>query len=127
MVLLALITVIIDLGINVGDVVTDFTFGWELMADGVSGERGKESFFTYGTVVWVINWIPGIVAAIYVLSMYRHMMGPRNTIILAIWMLALYPIVPIMAYMMVLWTRPKVLSKIFLQISLLKNQLPLLF
>ena len=103
-VLLALITILIDICINTGDVVTDFWYGWELFEQ--RNEQGKESFFLYGIIVWTINWLPGVVATIYLLSMYRHKLGPKYALICSIVMLVLYPIVPIMTYIFILWTRP---------------------
>ena len=104
MVLLALITILIDIGINIGDVATDFWYGWELFEQRKG--KGKEYFFYYGIIVWIINWLPGVVATIYLLSMYRHKLGPKYALIYSIIMLLLYPIVPIMAFFFILWARP---------------------
>ena len=78
MVLLSIIQIIIDIVLNIGDVATDFTFGYELFDQ--RNEEGKEMFQTYGITVWFITWIPGIVATMFFLSTYRHNLGPKYSL-----------------------------------------------
>ena len=107
MVLLSIIQIIIDIVLNIGDVATDFTFGYELFDQ--RNEEGKEMFQTYGITVWFITWIPGIVATMFVLSTYRHNLGPKYSLFIVLLLLLLFPIVAVFANLLLLWTRPKVI------------------
>ena len=85
---------------------SDFAVGYELFEK--RDQPGKESYWYYGLFVFAINWVPGIAAAIHCISMYRHQLKPKITIIYAALLIVLYPIVPTMAYIVLLWTHPKV-------------------
>ena len=98
----------VDLLISIGDVGSDFGFSWQLYKKSI--EEGDEVLSKYAAIVFSINWFPGIVAAIHVLSMYRNKKGqtPRKIIVYALLMLIFYPVVPILAYLILLYYRPKV-------------------
>ena len=117
--LLTIIQVITDIVLNIGDVATDFTFGYELFEQ--RNEEGKESFQTYGIVVWFITWIPGIVATMFVLSTYRHDLGPKYSLFIVLLLLLFFPIVAVFANLLLLWTRPKVnLITSYVKLSLME-------
>ena len=90
----------VDLFVSIGDVGSDFTFGFQLLQEGAT--------FIYGCISLAINWLPGIVASIYVVTMYRHMLSTKFAVLYAILVFLLYPIVPTVAYIALLWTRPSV-------------------
>ena len=98
----------LDLLVSIGDVGSDFGFSWQLYEKSI--EEDDDVLFKYAAIVFSINWFPGIVAAIHVLSMYRNKEGlsPQKLIICALLMLILYPVVPILAYLVLLYCRPKV-------------------
>ena len=99
----------VDLLVSVGDVGSDFGFSWQLYKKSKEGE-GDDVLFRYAAIVFSINWFPGIVAAIHVLSMYRNKktFSPQTTIVCAFLMLIFYPVVPMLAYLVLLYYRPKV-------------------
>ena len=99
----------VDLLVSVGDVGSDFGFSLQLYKKSKEGE-GDDVLFRYAAIVFSINWFPGIVAAIHVLSMYRNKktFSPQTTIVCALLMLIFYPVVPMLAYLVLLYYRPKV-------------------
>ena len=66
--------------------------------------EGKE---IYGIITLSINWIPGIVAAIHLLSMYRNRLPWHRVLLFALLAVVLYPVIPILAYINLLWKKPK--------------------
>ena len=90
----------VDLFVSFGNVGSDFTFAFQLMQ-----EEGK---WQYGCISLAINWLPGLAASIYVLTMYRQLLKPKFVILYAVLVFVLYPIVPTLAYITLLWTRPSV-------------------
>ena len=52
-----------DIGVSLGDTITDFCQGLALLFT-----PGKE---VYGIITLAINWVPGIPAAVHLFSMYR--------------------------------------------------------
>ena len=72
----ALRILFVDLLIAWCDVASDFVQGYALMIT-----PGK---FYYGVITLSINWIPGIVAAIHLLSVYRRELAWYNAILYAI-------------------------------------------
>ena len=98
----------VDLLVSVGDVGSDFGFSWQLYEKSV--EDDDDVLFKYAAIVFSINWFPGIVAAIHVMSMYRNKKGqsPQKLIVYALLMLIFYPVVPMLAYLVLLYYRPKV-------------------
>ena len=89
----------VDLFVSFGNVGSDFTFAFQLM------QEGK---WQYGCISLAINWLPGLAASIYVLTMYRQLLKPKFVILYAILVFVLYPFVPTLAYITLLWTRPSV-------------------
>ena len=87
-----------DLVIVCCDVGSDFAQGCTLLFT-----PGKE---LYGIITLVINWIPGLVAAIHLLSMYRREWPWYWSIFYAMLLLLFYPIVPILALLILLWMKP---------------------
>ena len=90
----------VDLFVSFGNVGSDFAFAFQLMQ-----EEGK---WQYGCISLAINWLPGLAASIYVLTMYRQLLKPKYVILYAVLVFVLYPIVPTLAYITLLWTRPSV-------------------
>ena len=63
-----------DIGSSLGDTVTDFLQGFNLIFDVYANEWWKfrsRNYQVYGVIVLLINWIPGIVAVIHIISHYR--------------------------------------------------------
>ena len=89
----------VDLFVSFGNVGSDFTFAFQLM---------QEDKWQYGCISLAINWLPGLAASIYVLTMYRQLLKPKFVILYAVLVFVLYPIVPTLAYITLLWTRPSV-------------------
>ena len=89
----------VDLFVSLGNVGSDFAFGFHLL---------HEDHVLYGWISLAINWFPGIAASIYVLTMYRQLLKPKFVILYAVLVFLLYPIVPTLAYITLLWTRPSV-------------------
>ena len=61
----------------------------------------------YGFVSLGILWLPGIPAAIHYLSIYRMKLEWYWAVIYAFLIFVLYPVVPILALIIVLWVKPK--------------------
>ena len=89
----------VDLFVSLGDVISDFAFGFQLILQGE---------WAYASICFAINWFPGITASIYVITMYRHELGPKRAVCYALLVFLLYPIVPTIAYIVLLWVRPPV-------------------
>ena len=89
----------VDLFVSLGNVGSDFAFGFHLL---------HEDHVLYGWISLAINWFPGITASIYVITMYRHELGPKRAVCYALLVFLLYPIVPTIAYIVLLWVRPPV-------------------
>ena len=47
---------------------------------GKDGEDGGQDLRMYGLVIIVVNWLPGIVASMHVLHMYRTKLPAKKTI-----------------------------------------------
>ena len=61
-----------DIGSSLGDTVTDFLQGIYLIYDWFAeGWVLREDTQYYGIIVLLINWVPGIVAVIHIISHYR--------------------------------------------------------
>ena len=63
-----------DIGSSLGDTVTDFLQGFNLIFDLMAEEWWKlrDDTEVYGIIVLLINWVPGIVAIIHIISHYRY-------------------------------------------------------
>ena len=96
--LFALRILFVDLLIVCCDLVSSFLQGYALLT-----AEGKRS---YGVITFGINWIPGIVAAIHLLSVYRLELPWYRAIFFAILLIIFYPLVPILALLIVLWMKP---------------------
>ena len=98
----------VDIPILVGDVGSNFCVSWQLYKKFI--EDNDIVLFKYAVIVTLINWFPGIVAAIHFLSMYRHKWGltPQAMIFIVLLLLVFYPVVPLLAYIVLLYYRPKV-------------------
>ena len=62
---------------------------------------------TYGYIALGIIWLPGVAAAIHVISMYRNDHSCAKVLTWALLLAVLYPAVPLLAYVALLWNRPK--------------------
>ncbi len=91
----------IDVPIALGDVVTDFAQGVALVT------KDDADYRQFGMIILAVNWLPGVVAAAHLISMYRSTMSFRKVALRALALLVFYPIVPFLAYMRLLWRRPK--------------------
>ncbi len=61
----ALKVIVFDIFISVGDVVSDFAQGAALATSEDEGNR------VFGYITIGVNWLPGVVAAVHLVSMYR--------------------------------------------------------
>ena len=77
---------------------SEVTQGYQLLSDGDT--------WIYGIVTFIIIEIPGIAAAVHVLSVYRENWVWYKTILYAIGAIFFYPLVPIMALLHLLWMTP---------------------
>ena len=57
----------------------------------------------YGLITVLINWLPGLVAAIHCVSTKRHEYGVKRTIKWALCLLIFYPFIPTLAFIALLW------------------------
>ena len=65
--------VFFDIAISFGDAVTDVAQGLYLMFDfSTFPWTVKDLTFSYGVMVLVVCWVPGLVAVIHIMSHYRH-------------------------------------------------------
>ena len=94
----ALRILFIDLLIACCDLASGFIQGYALIST-----EGKA---VYGFITLGINWVPGIVAAIHVLSVYRRELAWYRAILFALLLIIFYPIVPILALLILLWMKP---------------------
>ena len=46
-------------------------------------DDSERSTWKYGILTIAINWIPGFVAAVHIIAMYRHRYSPSKTIVAA--------------------------------------------
>lgn len=88
-----------DLLIALGDLVSDMYQGATLFT--------SSDTKIYGAIALGINWIPGIAAAIHFMSMYRRHFPMTHVLLYATVLVLFYPIIPILAYINLLWKRPK--------------------
>ncbi|XP_059083079.1 uncharacterized protein LOC131880454 [Tigriopus californicus] len=104
-----------DLLIAVGDLVSDLYQGTTLLTNNDTR--------VFGAIALSINWIPGIVAVIHFLSMYRLKLTWPQVLIYVMLLILFYPIIPIVAYMNLLWRRPKdgIITKDFRDAEYLAN------
>lgn len=77
---------------------SEVTQGYQLLSDGDT--------WIYGIVTFIIIEIPGIAAAVHVLSVYRENWVWYKTILYAIGAIIFYPLVPIMTLLHLLWMTP---------------------
>ena len=77
---------------------SEVTQGYQLFSDGDTR--------IYGIVTFIIIEIPGIAAAVHVLSVYRENWVWYKTILYAIGAVIFYPLVPIMTLLHLLWMTP---------------------
>ena len=56
--------------------------GVELIREGMDDDS-ERSTWKYGILTIAINWIPGFVAAVHIIAMYRHRYSPSKTIVAA--------------------------------------------
>ena len=77
---------------------SEVTQGYQLLSD--------SDTWIYGIVTFIIIEIPGIAAAVHVLSVYRENWVWYKTILYAIGAIIFYPLVPIMTLLHLLWMTP---------------------
>ena len=46
--------------------------GYSLIISDIDDTKSSRSTWQYGIVTIAINWLPGVVAAIHIMAMYRH-------------------------------------------------------
>ena len=89
----------VDLLIAFGNLSSDVLQGYTLFINNLDR-------MWIGLVALSIIWIPGIAAAIHLLAVYRREFPWYQTILYTILLILFYPIVPILALLIVLWTKP---------------------
>ena len=94
----ALRILFVDLLIACCDLISGFLQGYALIST-----EGNE---LYGLITIGINWVPGICAAIHVLSVYRREIAWYKAILSVFVLLLFYPIIPIVALLILLWMKP---------------------
>ena len=77
---------------------SEVTQGYQLFIDGDT--------WIYGVVTFIIIVIPGIAAAVHVLSVYRENWVWYKTILYAMGAIIFYPLVPILTLLHLLWMTP---------------------
>ena len=60
------------------------------MADFTIGDSSRSTWH-YGVITIAINWLPGVVAAIHIMAMYRHHYPTINILVAAGNLMALFP------------------------------------
>ena len=65
-----------------------------------------EGKVTNGLITLGINWIPGFIAAIHLISVHRRDFKWYMTILYAVLLIVFYPIVPTLALLGMLWAKP---------------------
>ena len=69
--LIVLKIIFVDIWTSLGDAITDFLQGLYLMFDFYNGFAWKADTASYGIIVLLACWVPGIVAVIHILAHYR--------------------------------------------------------
>ena len=67
----------------------------------------KDGLLDYGSIACMIIWFPGIPAAIHFLAVLRHELVWYRVVLYAALLIVFYPVVPILALIIVLWMKPK--------------------
>ena len=73
-----------DILISLADIISDFLQGYTLFYT-----PGKS---TFGLISLCINWIPGVVASIHLMSMYRTKLPAHKVALYALLLLLFYPL-----------------------------------
>lgn len=79
------------------DVISDFFQGYLLYRD--------PELRQYGIVTIGINWIPGVIASIHLLSNQGRQLGLVKTLVWCLFLTTCYPVVPTLTFLSVLWVR----------------------
>merc|ERR1719427_1405873 len=72
--LIILKIIFVDIFTSLGDTLTDFLQGWNLLFDWDSALGryvANSCTFSWGLFVLVINWVPGLVAVVEIITHYR--------------------------------------------------------
>ncbi|TRY78671.1 hypothetical protein TCAL_11594 [Tigriopus californicus] len=88
-----------DIVISIGDGISDFAQGINLIM--------TEKQAVYGYLTIAINWLPGLVAVFHLLSSYRAKIATAKLFLYSMLLLLFYPLVPTLAFVRLLWKRPK--------------------
>ena len=100
--LLTLKVLFIDIFILLCALISDFVQATSILV-GKEEEKGAIIFALFS---YIIIWIPGIPAAIHYLSVFRHRVVWYKSLIYAVLIILFYPIVPIIAKLVLIWMRP---------------------
>ncbi len=78
----------------------------------------------YGIVTLALNWVPGVVAAVHLLSMQRRRLPPERTLLYVVLLIVFYPLIPVAAYFNLLWTKPVSARRVVMLLLRGKEVLP---
>ena len=101
--LLTLKVLFIDIFILLCALICDFVQATNILI----GKEEEEGDITFALFSYIIIWIPGIPAAIHYLSVFRHRFVWYKSLIYAVFIILFYPIVPIIAKLVLIWMRPR--------------------
>ena len=96
---------LLDIGISLGDLVTDLL---QAMAFILSSDWSlQHSTIVYGVAVLVFMWLPGVVTALHFVThtQYFHFLGWKKSILVVVTALLLFPLVPTVGYLVLLFKK----------------------
>ena len=108
--LLTLRILFFDIFFIICALISDFVQAASILWQGIDKGKHNENFFEkgmFGLAAFSIIWAPGIPAAIHYLSVFRHRLVWYKSLIYALSIFLFYPVVPIIAKLMLLWVRPQ--------------------
>ena len=96
---------LLDIGISVGDIVTDILQSINLIWS--SDWSLQQSTLVYGVAVLVFMWLPGIVAVLHFVThtRYFHDMGWKKSVPVVLTLLLVFPVVPTVGYFVLLFKK----------------------
>ena len=96
---------LLDIGISVGDIVTDILQSINLIWS--SDWSLQQSTLVYGVAVLVFMWLPGIVAVLHFVThtRYFHDMGWKKSVPVVLTLLVVFPVVPTVGYFVLLFKK----------------------
>ena len=96
---------LLDIGISLGDLVTDLL---QAMAFILSSDWSlQHSTLVYGVAVLVFMWLPGVVTALHFVThtQYFHSLGWKKSILVVSASIVLFPLVPTVGYFILLFKK----------------------